>query len=704
MQLKKDGINILLDYPLVSGCPIRMYGNLILDGTPLSHGDIAISADSLEQPFLRGDKKVAEIRDILKREGDLLVVERTWTLLVPGKWVLKTGFTVDFPGTAEALIPAVMYKENREGQGSFPRGSDGWSFLESRTPLPSCVGLYGGGEAFFCCTEPGRCAETVSSATAELQPGRSTVEIWIPGSEFPSVYTGKKNLEPALPDELEALQIKASDIPYKISRTFYCRAGDAPGGSPFSAYSAFVEALEGQEPFSRPVTTALGWDRYAQLKTAHLFSLVETYEGGKGLFFTMGRNNGALQPIYNFTAGSFLVKSLEGAVILARIGEKELAPFLEEKLCSLGDRIDEEVGEDAGAYLWALAERVGRFFLQGETIPGIHRDCYDPLRKIWGGYLGISEHDAYRHLVNARCNGEVMRSYLDLYEKSVSRGKPVVEFLELPRRVASFYLKNQLKGENAGSFGRWWSLDGDPVDSLGTNGAYIVSFLCALEPYEKDPGPLVQALGAAGNFYLELADRGEFFGDTLDADSCDKESGVALLTMFLDLYERDGNPEWMTGAAKAADFVLSWVWQYDCWFSPATPLGCRKFRTTGMTSVSVAHHHLDFYGMLIAYEFLRYAEFSGRILFKRQAVLMMSTCQQLMADQEDLLGREEQDLGWQPEQINHTRWDYFGREAYTSGHFDIDIAWVTILGLGAYQRICRRYPAILEEGEGLRHE
>lgn len=297
-----------------------------------------------------------------------------------------------------------------------------------------------------------------------------------------------------------------------------------------------------------------------------------------------------------------------------------------------------------------------------------------------------------------------MLSYIRLYEHTLSRGNPVTDFLELPKRVAAFYLKNQLTGEEDGSFGRWWSLGGVPVDTLGTNGAYIVSFLCALEPYWEDAASLHHGVEKAGNYYLNLAERGDFFGDTLDADSCDKESGVALLTMFLDLFERDGDRKWLKGAGLAADFILPWIWQYDCRFFDSTPLGSRSFGTSGMTSVSVAHHHLDFYGMIIAYEFLRFREYTGRQLFWKQAVLMMDSCRQLLADEDDLLGRSPEDLGWQPEQINHTRWDYFSRPEFCSGYFDIDIAWVTVLGLGAYHKILRRYPEIIGGGEGESHE
>ncbi|MFH2002918.1 MAG: hypothetical protein ABIK28_24840, partial [Planctomycetota bacterium] len=114
------------------------------------------------------------------------------------------------------------------------------------------------------------------------------------------------------------------------------------------------------------------------------------------------------------------------------------------------------------------------------------------------------------------------------------------------------------------------------------------------------------------------------------------------------------------------------------------------------TSVSVAHHHLDFYGMAIAYDFLRFSEFSGDAFYADQAYLMLQASLQLVASSRDLLGRTQLDLGWQPEQMNHTAWDYFNRSERHAGYYDIDIAWVTVLGLWAYQRISARYPEALE--------
>jgi hypothetical protein len=111
----------------------------------------------------------------------------------------------------------------------------------------------------------------------------------------------------------------------------------------------------------------------------------------------------------------------------------------------------------------------------------------------------------------------------------------------------------------------------------------------------------------------------------------------------MDLHEREGTGRWIGAARDAAEFLLSWVWQYDVAFPPDSLLGSRGFSTRGMTSVSIAHHHLDFYGMAIAYDFLRYARATGDVFFEDQAVAMLRSCRQLVAGEADPLGRPSSD-------------------------------------------------------------
>lgn len=109
-----------------------------------------------------------------------------------------------------------------------------------------------------------------------------------------------------------------------------------------------------------------------------------------------------------------------------------------------------------------------------------------------------------------------------------------------------------------------------------------------------------------------------------------------------------------------------------------------------MTSVSVAHHHMDFYGLYIAVDFLRLWRHTGEEIYHRQASLLSNACRQLVARPEHELGKDPQMTGWQPEQINYTLWDYFDRPECMKGHFDICIAWVSVLQLGAMQEIRER--------------
>ena len=88
--------------------------------------------------------------------------------------------------------------------------------------------------------------------------------------------------------------------------------------------------------------------------------------------------------------------------------------------------------------------------------------------------------------------------------------------------------------------------------------------------------------------------------------------------------------------------------------------------------------------MLVALLFERLSKASGDPFWHRQAVMMENASRQLVATEADMLGRSEAYYGWQPEQMNHTDWDYFDREDQIRGTFAIDIAWVAVLGYGAW--------------------
>ncbi|PKL12825.1 MAG: hypothetical protein CVV52_08505 [Spirochaetae bacterium HGW-Spirochaetae-8] len=696
-QRGTDWIEVVAEDGEATG--IRVGYGLSRDGLTMCPEDVQLLGDTVSATFKYEGVVFATIDDCYSCTGGLLTVHRSVSLVCPGAYQLDLPFSLDFQSQPTVFVPAVMYRDNLMGRGAFPRRTsvNEWSFLESRTPLPSCAMLYDRQQSFIACAGPAQEASSLSSVSSRVQGRQASLIIHYPGSEWPQSYQGKKMLVSRPRAEARSLQVVA--VPLTIRQVFHCMSGPSGDNAPFSLYRKFIQALGASAAFNLSMSPhshlsvpqgMVDWDTYRILKTTHLLSLVEPGRGDRTACLAMGRHNGALQEIYEYTAGSFLVKSLEAAVVLVRAQKHGLSSLERQALESVCKRL----GQDGLDYS-QIARMIGNFFLLGERAPGVHQDCYDRTQNIWGGYLGVSEHDDFRYLVNARCNGEVMLAYVGLYEALKAAGVVVPEFLELPKRVARFYIRHQLSGDRDGSFGRWWTPAGRPVNSLGTNGAYIVALLCAIEPYMEKGDGVADALARASKHYGRLVDDGEYFGDTLDADSCDKESGLALMVLFLDMFERDHNPDWLVYARKAGEFVCTWIWQYNIAFPPDSALGSLDFRTLGMTSVSIAHHHLDFYGMSIAYEFLRYGQLAGDAFFEDQAGLLMQACRQLVATPELLLGRGAEDVGWQPEQLNHTGWDYFDRNSQMHGSFDIDIAWVTVLGLGAYQRIARRFPQSL---------
>ncbi len=628
------------------------------------------------------------IKDSISEHEALLILKRTWNLTIEGHYRLQAAFSYnDADRENELFIPAVWYRNNSNGKGVFPSAerASAWSFLETRMSIPSCAQLSNGNRVFTCATEPSKEARFLSSVTAD----RHGLIIAIPGSEWPYSYRGKQSLVDMKGTEMPTLQVSGSGLSY--TRTFYL--ANQENADPLHAFNAFVSSL----PKTKDKSTEkkLSWNLWMEYKLTRLINLIRTDSNGLG-YLAMGEGNKEVQNVYQFTSASFLVKSLQGAYELAKYtAYTPTLSCLKEAKQSLALRFS--LPDDA-MLLANVAKRIADFFLQAERDQGIFQDNYDLQNDIWGGYLGIGEHPEFQYMVNSRCNGEAMKQYVQLALKLRHLGFESKQYISLSRRVARFYCEAQL---SSGSFGRWWTEKGKPGDTQGTNGAYIGSFFATLIPLLNDDDPLkndmLSAIHKAYSFYAELAFEGNFYGDTLDADSCDKEAGVALLAFFLDVYELEHDKRNLESAQLAAQFIVQWIWQQDSFLPPESPLGRLGFSTKGMTSVSVAHHHLDFYGMAIAYEFYRYAQFAKDAFYEEQASILIEACRQLVGTEENLNGRPKTFIGWQPEQLNHTTWEYFNRPQLMNGHFDIDIAWVTVLTLGSYQMIQERFPNKLEK-------
>jgi hypothetical protein len=612
--------------------------------------------------------KDAELKDEFVVNEGFIKIKRQWNILKPGKWQLMFGYCPG-PDLRQWLVPSVMYGKNEMGAGKFPRGGidKGWSFREDRIPIPSCSILHDGLNWQAVFTSPAKNDGEISSVKTFFKGAIPAFEIRVPYTEEPYTYTEKGIVIGGLTGKTGRV-FNIHKVPFEYSRTFYIAFGKCAHVSEIYislAARALDEFGTGDERLLKA-----NWSEVASNKFKHLkFLLIDNQ---KVMAVQQGKGNGLFQSFYNYTSGSFLTKSLEGALIFAKAAK--------------------ELGNEK--YL-DVAERIGDFFLAGALPNGLHRDSYSLKDGRWGGYMGVGTPEDLVKGVNTRCNGEVMVNYLKLYKLLKDAGRQKDKFLDLVRRNADFYIEHQLKGKEEGSFGRWWDVSGRPLNTLGTNGAYIISLLVELEKITGKRDDIDEALKKAGSYYASLVDNNYFYADTLDADCVDKEAGCALLRAFLDLYERSSDGLYLKYARLCAGFILSWMFTYDVAFNPGSPAGKRDFKTLGMTAVSVAHHHLDFYGLSIAGDFFRLWEATKDELWKKYGLIMIGSCSQLISAKQDLLGRSKDFIGWQPEQINQTNWDYKLRFLGTKGRFHTCVAWTVVLTLGAMLDIRDRHAGIL---------
>jgi len=661
-KLKQDGRTVLLTG--VSADLGELYYSVRKGRDWLEPDEVTIGPGNSVRAVFKG----AEQLDRLTFGEGLVKVDRRWKIWQPGSWQLGFGYCPP-PQLKQWVVPSVMYDKNVMGTGRFPRGGieAGWSFREDRIPLPSCSILHDGSDWQAVFTQPAGDDSGISSVKTYLRDEQPAFEIRVPYTEEPRTYTEKGIAIGGLSRPTEKL-FKISKVPFEYARTFYIACGRCAHAS-----EIFMRLAElALDEFAAPGGPAFtDWSEIASLKLNHLRYLL--IDDGRMTAIKMGRGNGLFQSFYEFAAGSFLVRGLEGATIFARAGK--------------------ETGN--GKYT-DIAERIGKFFLGGALPNGMHRDCYSLKDRRWGGYMGVGTPPELQAGANTRCNGEVMVNYLRLYKILKEEGRDRPEFLELAAKNAEFYLDHQLGGEEEGSFGRWWDITGRPMNTLGTNGAYIISLLAGLEKITGRRDHIDRALEKAGRHYASLVDKLAFYADTLDADCMDKEAGAALLRAFLDLYERSQDEFYLKYSRLSAGYILSWMFTYNIPFGPRSPLGRRGFKTRGMTAVSVAHHHLDFYGLSIAFDLLRLQQATGEEIWKRCALAMIAACGQLISSPRDLLGKGRDFIGWQPEQLNQTNWDYKHRVLGTRGRFHTCVAWAVVLTLGAMLDIRERFPRVLD--------
>ena len=195
----------------------------------------------------------------------------------------------------------------------------------------------------------------------------------------------------------------------------------------------------------------------------------------------------------------------------------------------------------------------------------------------------------------------------------------------------------------------------------GTVGAFLIPAL--LEAFQTCKKPqYLKSAERAYNYYIEeLRKDGYTTAGALDTWCVDKESSISILRSSLMLYQITHRKEYLQDAIHTSYYLSTWLWHYDEMYPPEDQFVREGYHTFGGTSVSVQHHHLDYYACLWIPQWLELARVTGQKQWKEKADAIWKNCCQLISDGSLMLNGHLRPAGSQNEAYFESSWG-FGNE------------------------------------------
>ncbi|MDT0444726.1 hypothetical protein [Streptomyces johnsoniae] len=227
-----------------------------------------------------------------------------------------------------------------------------------------------------------------------------------------------------------------------------------------------------------------------------------------------------------------------------------------------------------------------------------------------GRWTGFERHG--RPFVSARAFGDTLGDLADV----------IVLLRDHGRAVPDRWLRALDEGLDAvrrgllpdGLVPLGWALDdGAPLpEPPGAAGLPCVLALLKAQRVTPSPALLRDAADLLGRYQRAHADdfATPFSHATLDAACEDKEGGIAFFLCAYELLLLTGESRYREWAAAAADWLLTWVYQWNPAYPPGSPLRERGFAAAGWPVVSVQNHHVDVF--FPVHELARFGDLTGR--------------------------------------------------------------------------------------------
>lgn len=232
------------------------------------------------------------------------------------------------------------------------------------------------------------------------------------------------------------------------------------------------------------------------------------------------------------------------------------------------------------------------FYLDGSatSVAGLRTNLYGLADRQWSAFeIGGVD------VVSSRAHGETMCELADIISLFTEHS------LEMPDRwvdeltsAADFFCSDALLATAILPLG--WRMDGSAAaDVICAAGLPAVLALIKTHRITGDASyrrSAVELLQRYHELHAETFER-PFARATLDAACEDKESGIYYFLCAYELYRLTGAEQYAEWARVGADWLLTFVYQWNPVFDRDSPLRRRGFNCAGWPGVSVQNHHLD---------------------------------------------------------------------------------------------------------------
>ncbi len=247
------------------------------------------------------------------------------------------------------------------------------------------------------------------------------------------------------------------------------------------------------------------------------------------------------------------------------------------------------------------------------------------------------------------------------------------------KRVAGYYLEYFPHG----GFPQISSPVGKVLTNDGCAGTMLMLGFLTAYKYFGDWMYLIRGKEAFDFYYDTFLANSIAAGGALDTYCIDKESAGPVLRSALLIYELSGDEQYIAKAKQVAYYLMSWTYHHDVAFPDGSDCAAVGVRTTGGTSVSTAHQHLDVWGAYYVGDMVKLYELTGNEAFLEQAKILWLFTLQYISDGNMTLHGMTRPRGAQNEAVLHCNWNW--SESGKKGQLnDWLVAWVATFQMDAY--------------------